>query len=486
MIQITGYGGLNEIGGNQFLIEAEGSRVWLDFGLNFVRQGQYYTDYLKPRKYRMLQDLMLFKLVPQLEGLYRQDLVRRMKAASESLAFDGVIFSHAHWDHVGYIPLLRPDLPLYCGETAKFILSALESTFPGLMSSFTSYREEFALREKKRGEGLTVAKPLTEPRNIKTFRTGDSLDIGAFHVQPIHVDHSVPGAYGFIIDVAGKTIAYTGDFRFHGPRADMTGDFIYAAKKHGIDVLLCEGTRVGESNRISEEEVRNEASKKVRETTGLVLANFPQRDVDRLRTFWQAARENDRILVVSTKQALLLKQLEQDKHLYLPGVNDANIGIYLKKKGWGVLGNEDYPPSIQTRGYASWEKEFLDNSNILTEKDIQENQQQYILYCSFYDLAELANIQPMPGSHYIRSITEAFTDELVIDQQREEAWLKHFNLWPMTQIHASGHGSGPEIRKLIEQIDPELLLPIHTEAPEEFLKFHSNVQILERGQVFQF
>ncbi|MHA2501033.1 MAG: MBL fold metallo-hydrolase, partial [Candidatus Hodarchaeales archaeon] len=479
----TGFGGLNEIGGNQFLLEAEGSRLWLDFGLNFVRQGQYYTDYLKPRKYRMLQDLLLFGLLPSKKGLYREDFVKRMTKEPEPLAFDGAIFSHAHWDHVGFIPLLRPDLPLWCGETAHLILSALEMTSMGMMSAFTSYREEFAMREKKRGgPGLTVAKPPREPRDIRTFRTGDSIDIGAFHIQPVHVDHSIPGAYGFIIDVAGKTIGYTGDFRFHGPRADMTGDFIYKARECGVDVLLCEGTRISQTNRITEKNVRNEVSEKVRETTGLVLANFPQRDIDRLRTFWQAARENDRILVVSTKQALLLSQLEQDKHLYLPGVDDANIGIYVKRKGWGVLGNETYPPSIRTRGYASWEREFLDRANTLTETDIQQNQQDYILFCSFYDLAELANIQPGPGSHYIRSITEAFTDELEIDQQREEAWLKHFGLWPMTQIHASGHASGPEIQKLIERIDPGLLIPIHTEAPEEFLKLHSNVEILERGQ----
>ncbi|MFX0201479.1 MAG: MBL fold metallo-hydrolase RNA specificity domain-containing protein, partial [Candidatus Hodarchaeota archaeon] len=384
-----------------------------------------------------------------------------------------------------YIPLLRPDLPIWCGETAKFILSALEITFPGLMSSFISYREQFALRKKKRGEGLTVAKTSPKPRIINTFRTGDSFDLGSFHIQPVHVDHSVPGAYGFIIDVAGKRIAYTGDFRLHGPRADLTQDFIYAAQKQGIDVLLCEGTRVSESERISEQQVRKIVNERVRETAGLVLANFPQRDIDRFRTFWQVARENDRILVISTKQAVLLKQLEEDKHLYLPRLDDPHIGIYVKRKGWGVFQDDNYPLSVQTRGYANWEKEFLDKPNSLTDKEIREAQSSYILFCSFFDLTELANIQPVPGSHYIRSITEAFTDELQIDQQREEAWLRHFNLWPMTQIHASGHASGPEIHQLIARIDPKILIPIHTEVPEQFSKFHSNIQILERGQVFQ-
>lgn len=488
MGSITGFGGLGEIGGNQFLIEAGDSRLWVDFGVNFARQGQFYSNYLQPRKYRYLDDLMQFNLIPSMNGLYREDFVRRMGQIPKPLNFDGAIFSHAHWDHVGYIPLLHRDFPIWCGETTKIILSALELTSMGMMSSFITYREEFVLREKKRGEGLTAAKPSPQPRKIRTFRTGDAIEIGAFHIQPIHVDHSVPGAYGFIIDVAGIAIAYTGDLRLHGPRADMTQDFVYAANKHGIDVLLCEGTRINESDRISEKGVRHVANQKVQETSGLVLANFPQRDMDRLRTFWQVARGNDRILVVSSKQAVLLKQLEQDKHLYLPRLNDPHIAVYLKRKGWGVLGDDNYPPSIQTRGYTSWEKEFLESANAfcLTEKDIQKDQKAYILFCSFYDLAELGNINPAPGSHYIRSVTEAFTDELQIDQQREEAWLKHFDLWPMTQIHAGGHASGLEIRELINRIDPKVLIPIHTEKPEQFSKLHSNVRILEPGQPFQF
>ena len=36
-------------------------------------------------------------------------------------------------------------------------------------------------------------------RKIKTFTTGDKFKIGSLEVEPIHVDHKVSGAYGFII-----------------------------------------------------------------------------------------------------------------------------------------------------------------------------------------------------------------------------------------------------------------------------------------------
>jgi mRNA degradation ribonuclease J1/J2 len=45
-------------------------------------------------------------------------------------------------------------------------------------------------------------------RKIETFTTGDKFKIGSLEVEPIHVDHSVPGAYGFIIYTSEGPIVY--------------------------------------------------------------------------------------------------------------------------------------------------------------------------------------------------------------------------------------------------------------------------------------
>src|SRR5207244_3559831 len=60
----------------------------------------------------------------------------------------------------------------------------------------------------------------------------------------IHVDHSVPASYGFIVEAGNLRIAYTGDIRMHGARPDLTEDFVKAVSGQPIDVLVCEGTRV--------------------------------------------------------------------------------------------------------------------------------------------------------------------------------------------------------------------------------------------------
>ena len=59
----------------------------------------------------------------------------------------------------------------------------------------------------------------------ETFRTGDNVRIEDLVVEPIHVDHSIPAAYGFLIHTSEGAIVYTGDLRAHGPRKDMTEEF---------------------------------------------------------------------------------------------------------------------------------------------------------------------------------------------------------------------------------------------------------------------
>lgn len=70
----------------------------------------------------------------------------------------------------------------------------------------------------------------------------------------------------------------------------------------------------------------------------------------------------------------------------------------------------------------------------------------------------------------VRSSTEPFDDEMELDQQRVKRWLMHFGLlkenlqW--NHIHVSGHGSGDQIKKVIEGSTAKTLVPIHTEHEE--------------------
>jgi len=50
MPALTFYGGVNEIGGNKILFEADGTKLFLDFGMSFNVANQYFAEFLQPRK----------------------------------------------------------------------------------------------------------------------------------------------------------------------------------------------------------------------------------------------------------------------------------------------------------------------------------------------------------------------------------------------------------------------------------------------------
>lgn len=54
----------------------------------------------------------------------------------------------------------------------------------------------------------------------------------------------------------------------------------------------------------------------------------------------------------------------------------------------------------------------------------------------------------------------------------------------MRKTHASGHISQPEIREMIESIDPLKLFTIHTEKPEWFRRFASDSPNLMHGRKY--
>ena len=54
-----------------------------------------------------------------------------------------------------------------------------------------------------------------------------------------------------------------------------------------------------------------------------------------------------------------------------------------------------------------------------------------------------------------------------LDEERKKNWLDHFGIKEYS-THASGHASGDEIKEMIKEINPTILIPIHTEHPEFF------------------
>ena len=508
MTRLTFYGGVNQIGGNKILLEDGDARLFLDFGTSFDERGQYYEEFLNPRVAFGLLDPLTMGLLPPLEGLYRQDLEQ---AASDlwtpwreapnytdlrSQEVHGVLLSHAHLDHTGYLSFLRPEIPVYASSLTAFMAKAIQDGGQANFESEVVYVVPRALNESGL---LKISNLKSEPASQRPFRVfqRDPLgaeahafwsatpgtrelesvpisgagNVGGLEVRSFPVDHSVPGASAYAVKTSAGWIGYTGDLRLHGSQKASTQQYIREMAALKPVALLCEGTRTELDVNHTESDVEERSLREVRNARGLVIADFGPRNVERLLIFARIGREAGRGLVVLPKDAYLLDAI----HLAdpsIPSISDlGNLHVYEK-------------PTLSPQ---SWEKQVRDkhSARLISPANIHRQQDQYILCFSFFDLNDLPSIRPGPGSLYLYSSHEAFNEELRLDFQRLRNWIDHFDMnaigLPLRELdwkspaeeqdlHASGHASPEDLLTLAREIAPVTLVPIHTQHPKFFVE----------------
>ena len=468
MVNLTFYGGVKEIGGNKILLEDRGTKVFLDFGMSFSRRGRFFEEFLNPRTANGIGDFLTMGLIPDIDGVYREDLLEHYGRRAKEPEIAGVILSHAHADHANYVSFLHRKIPVYCGETCKSILEAVEEQSQrNIESEVLSYKRRPLFRSDYR-------KPPVK-RVFKTFRTGEKITIDSLEVRPIHVDHSVPGAYGFIIHTSDGAIVYTGDLRLHGTHSEMTEEFVQQAEEARTMAMITEGTRINvEKTSESESRVYADSKRRILKTRGLSIADFNFKDVDRFRTFYRIAQETGRRLVISFKHACFLERYHQDKKLGVPDSKGENIFLLKAKRATGTYDDSDYRDE--------YIKRRLDYPNILTAEEIARDQNEYMVVLNYWYFNTLVDLKPK-HSVYIHSLSEPFNEEMELSFGRMKNWLDHFGL-DLVQSHCSGHVCGTDLKELISRIEPKKLFPIHTEHPGVFRGLQGRTIMVREGKTY--
>jgi ribonuclease J len=488
MTKLVFHGGVNEIGGNKILLEDKGIKIFLDFGMNFNKHSDFFTEFMPPRKCTCIRDLIGLGLLPKIKGIYRKDYCKHMGLdAKEKASIDGVLVSHGHVDHIGYIHFLRKEIPIHVSPETKAVMELFSRTGAGSYNEYLQVADSFKLIPKKRGDGLkrkTKNDGMGE-RNINTFEFEKSFKIGHLEIIPLRVDHSLPGATGFIIHTSEGTIIYTGDLRFHGRHKQWSHNFVEKVSNEEPDLLLTEGTRIKENTTGTEEYVQKKSTESIKGKKGLTIVNFPLRDTDRLLTFYNTSVSNNRKLIIEPRQAILLDLLKGVGVDELPSSNDNNIRIFYAKKSWGIIGRKDFPEEHYEKDYQTWEKSHLGAKNIITAEEISKNQEKYVMFMNYFQLNNLFDIIPKKGSVHIRSMCEPFNEDMELDQKRIDNWLKLFGLYPEHKYHASGHASGKHIFEMVEKIKPRTLIPIHTEFPKMFKGKAKNVLVVKGDKEYK-
>ncbi len=438
---LTFHGGVNEIGGNKILLRDRDTRIFLDFGISYSMKKLFYSPpFLAPKSERSLQEL---GILPRLEGVYKFD--------PKPSSVDAVFISHGHLDHSAYLSFIKREIPIYCGETTKTILQTL--------SQIRRADLEFNVADL----------------DFQTFRTGDKISFGSLTIRPFHVDHSIPGAYGFVIDTSNGSVVYTGDFRDHGAKPEMTTDFVEKARVSEPVAVVTEATNMTGATISSETEVENKLQSIVSHAEGVVLAEFAYSDVDRLNSFYRIAKKNKRCLAVSLKQAHLLNALRKDPHLDVPDLNDKDVLIFRKSK----------------KRFDRWERELMDQyageDKVFDVFEASKQQCNVVLALSFYDFEELIALEPAAGSCYVLSASEPFNEEMEIDYEKLLNWLRHYGL-PQYHVHVSGHMMPLQLKAALKKMNGKRIFPVHTENAGLFAKFmrdlKSKANLVERGKEY--
>jgi len=465
------------------------------------------------------------ELLPPLEGLYRDDLQtpdlwqrfhgNPLYRHLENI--DGVLLSHAHLDHSGHISFLRDDIPVYTTAVTAFIAKSIQDSgkadfdqqvcyfsptiqeYPAgwrqtacLTSRDANQQRQFCIADRKPSELSADAVHFwTWSFWEKTPRQKELISKpllthteGSFNVRCFPVDHSIPGACAWGIETSAGWVIYSGDLRLHGKRAQLTQSFIAEAARLRPRALIIEGTNVPRTDNVTEQDVYENGLQAIASSNSLVIADFSPRDVDRLLTFLQIARDTGRKLAILPKDAYLLKTMR----LLEPEIPD--------------MAQEDslviYQETIASKSPNLWVRNLFEEyeSKIVLAQDVSEAQDEFILCFSFFDLNELPSLCPRPGSRYVFSSSEPHDEEQEIDFRRLHNWLNHFKIkgyglpvergdkWEVPEgergLHASGHACGPDLLKIAREIKPTVLIPVHTEHPGFYVKYlnNSGIQVI--------
>lgn len=413
---VTIFRGSHQIGGCATEIKTENHRILIDLGAN----------------------------LPDNEnaGVSDEELLKRAFAKEKC---DGILFTHYHGDHIGLYNKAPRDIPMYIGATAKSIMEILAETLEHIPGSTYSGAERI--------------------RGMKCYIRGDEIMFGDISVTPLSVDHSALDSYMFLIQVGGKRILFTGDFREHGIAGGNDRlDKVLEKYVGQVDVLITEGTmlsRIDEKNHNplkTEDDLGKRAAELFRENRQSAIL-VSSTNFDSIMQFYHALPDEMELVCDRYQGKLLLTVLNdrrigygkyrpkfingKPRWLHTPKDSDEFKAMLpkLQKSGFTVLVRENKPMF----------REILD---MLDDP--------LVIYSKWTGY--------LKGKHHDPKITD------LIGNRRMEI------------LHTSGHAYTETIEKVIKFTNPKTIIPMHTECADSFAElpqfapYSDRIKVLTDGE----
>lgn len=316
---------------------------------------------------------------------------------------DAVLFTHYHGDHTGQMLRIRPDIPLYAGALAKDIMR---------LSSAHSWKKDEVLCRRI--------------ETIRTFSAGMPFLIGDIQITPFGIDHSAVDSYLFLIEADGKCILYTGDFRLHGVRG-KTMDKILDRRIGKVDAIITEGTTVSRTDgkTVTEWELQARVRNYLQQYK-YVFVLCATTNLDRIFALARAVPRG-KYCICDDYQKMLVETVSK----HWSGISS----FYEMPK---LLSFKHHPPArFAELGGLMFVRANSKFGAIICQYDPAQS----ILLYSMWD-----GYRTKPGS--------TIPDFLALTDTWET-------------LHTSGHASPEDLRHVIEKADPQLVIPMHTDAPQK-------------------
>ena len=357
---------------------------------------------------------------------------------------NGIFLSHPHLDHYGLIGSLPEGIAVYCGSSSYKLMELTALMNPSI---------------------CVKSKPLN-------FKHLEQIKIGALKITFYLMDHSAFDSYAFLIETDKKNIFYTGDFRGHGRKSKLF-DRLIANPPH-IDILMTEGTTVGPRSDeifLTETELENQFVDVIEETEGIVFVTAAGQNIDRLVTIFKAAKRTGRKFIIDPYTAEVLDSLEE--YPRLPKTSWPRIRVAFSRPVAEILekaGRQDILEKHRKNG-VRWQR-------------INEYPNEFVVLIRPSSLGPVKRYLDIDKAAWIYSMWPGYFEKSRSLKRLKKYFESHGMNYKI--LHTSGHAKLSDLKKLVNALTPEMIIPIHSFHAEKFLEYFHNVRLVKDREVLEF
>jgi ribonuclease J len=408
--------GTKEIGGSCVEVWTGKTRIVVDFGLPLVNPDRTSFDS------RTLQDKSVNELVrqgilPDINGLYDES------GETET----SILLSHAHQDHFGLLRYVQTNCPVYLGKATQKLIE--------ITNIITSQDWEIS--------------------NTLHFESGTPFIVGDIEITPYLMDHSAFDAYAFLIRAEGKALFYSGDFRIHGRKAKAF-DWFRLNVTGKVDFLLLEGTTIGRENGLfpTESEIEEELVNTFKSGSGINLVYASGQNIDRLVSIYRACKRSGKMLAIDFYIANVLKDLSEFARLPYPSHSFPDIRVFFP-----------YRLSRMITGQGREKLLYRFRKFKITRDEIDKKSGQIVMLVRPSMRGDLERQNNLEGGTFIYSMWHGYKKE-----KKTKAFVEYLLGRGMSEIeiHTSGHASRAALRSMVDALNPDCIVPIHTFEADEY------------------